>query len=165
MGKLTPIFNTNRMVRQYAEQFYIPAMLRGSYLSADGLKRSIELAHAKDRLRHRWSGIKLVGIHTSGNGHYKVGENLQVEALVDLPELEPAEVRVQLYAGPLSASGRIENPQVMDMQHARQMAPNRHLFVGRIDCRASGRQGFAVRVVPGLTDLATPFEPGLILWN
>jgi glycogen phosphorylase len=45
------------------------------------------------------------------------------------------------------------------------MAPGRHLFVGEIACRSSGRQGFAIRVVPGVKDLATPFEPGLILWN
>jgi starch phosphorylase len=51
------------------------------------------------------------------------------------------------------------------MTHAKQLAPNRHLFVGQIDCRASGRQGFAVRIVPGNPDLATPFEPGLITWN
>jgi starch phosphorylase len=51
------------------------------------------------------------------------------------------------------------------MQHSRQMGANRHLFTGTIECRTSGRQGFAVRVVPGHPDMATPFEPGLILWN
>jgi hypothetical protein len=39
------------------------------------------------------------------------------------------------------------------------------LFSGQIDCKTSGRQGFSVRVLPGSPDLATPFEPGLILWN
>jgi hypothetical protein len=39
------------------------------------------------------------------------------------------------------------------------------VFVGKIDCRTSGRQGFAIRVLPGYQDMATPFEPGLIIWN
>jgi hypothetical protein len=45
------------------------------------------------------------------------------------------------------------------------MAPGRHLFIGTVSCKTSGRHGYAVRVVPGNTDLATPFEPGLISWN
>lgn len=165
MSKLAPVFNTNRMVREYADRFYAPANARGTALETEGMKRSIELAHAKDKLRQRWGGIRVVGVHSSGNGHFKVGENMQVEALVDLPEVNPREVRVQLYAGAINAGGKIDQPQVMTMEHTREMAPNRHLFVGRIDCQSSGRHGFAVRVVPGLEDLATPFEPGLILWN
>ena len=53
----------------------------------------------------------------------------------------------------------------MDMNYSKQLAPGRHLFTGRIDCRTSGRQGFSVRVLPGNADMATPFEPGLIIWN
>ncbi len=33
------------------------------------------LAKAKDMLRQRWGGIKIVGVHTSGNGHFHVGES------------------------------------------------------------------------------------------
>jgi starch phosphorylase len=165
MRKLAPVFNTNRMVRQYAENHYIPAMDRGLRLGDENLKRAVALAHAKDRYRAKWGSIKIVGVHTSGNGHYKVGDKLQIEALLDLPDLEPTELAVQLYAGPITSSGEIDGPQILTMQHARQMAPNRHLFTGTIDCRTSGRQGFALRVVPGNPDLASQFEPGLIIWN
>ena len=79
--------------------------------------------------------------------------------------LKPDDVAVELYAGALNSTGKIDKPQLLRMTYGQQMAPGRHLFIGRIDCRASGRQGFAIRVVPGSTDLATPFEPGLILWN
>ena len=51
------------------------------------------------------------------------------------------------------------------MSHAKALAPERHLFIGRLDCRNSGRQGFAIRILPGYKDLATPFEPGMIIWN
>ncbi len=165
MRKLAPIFNTNRMVRNYAEMFYIPALDRGELLRADNLSRAIALAHAKDALRHKWGGIKIVGVHTSGNGHFKVGEAMQVEAMVDLPGVDPKDLTVQLYAGPTSARGEIEQPQALVMKHVKGLAPDRHLFVGQIECRTSGRQGFAVRILPGNPDLATPFEPGLIAWN
>jgi glycogen phosphorylase len=165
MWKLTPVFNTNRMVRNYAEMFYIPALDRGQVLAADGLSRAIQLARTKDLLRHRWGGIRIVGVHTSGNGHFKVGEQMQVEAMVDMPGVDPGDVTVQLYAGPINSRGEIEQPQALSMNHAKALAPERHLFIGRLDCRNSGRQGFAIRILPGTADLATPFEPGLIIWN
>ena len=165
MRKLAPVFNTNRMVREYAERFYVPADKRGRILSEDGSKRALALSHMKDKLRHSWGGIRIVGVHSSGNGHYHVGDEMQVEALVDLPDIDPAEVTVQLYAGPITATGEIGSAQILNMTHAKAIANNRHMFSGKIDCRASGRQGFAVRVLPGSPDLATPFEPGLIAWN
>ncbi|HWB53975.1 MAG TPA: alpha-glucan family phosphorylase, partial [Tepidisphaeraceae bacterium] len=165
MRKLVPVFNTNRMVRQYTEHFYLSAHERGIALAADGLKRSIELANAKDNYLRIWNGLMVIGIHTSGNGHYKVGDSLQVEALVDLPQLNPKDVAVQLYAGSLNGAGEVENPSPIVMEVTRQMGPNRYLFTGRIACRTSGRQGFAIRVLPGNPDMATPFEPGLIAWN
>jgi starch phosphorylase len=165
MRKLAPVFNTNRMVREYAERFYIPAYDRGVLLMADSMAKAISLAHKKDSLRHKWQSIKIVGVHTTGNGHFKVGQTMQVEAMVDLPGITPEDLTVQLYAGPISAKGEIEHPQALVMEHSKALAPDRHLFVGKIDCRTSGRQGFAVRILPGAPDLVSPFEPGLIIWN
>ena len=82
-----------------------------------------------------------------------------------LPSVSPNDVSVQLYAGRISAYGQIEGPEAHEMQHAKEIAPNRHLFTGTIECRTSGRQGFAIRVLPGHVDMASPFEPGLITWN
>jgi glycogen phosphorylase len=165
MRRLGPVFNTNRMVRDYTEKFYVPAATRGAALAADGMARAKALAHAKESLRHRWGGIKIVGVHTSGNGHYRVGEGMQVEALVEIPGIEPTELQVQLYAGPINATGQIDHPQSMPMSHSKLIANGRHLFTGKIDCNNSGRHGFAIRILPGNADLATPFEPGLIIWN
>ena len=165
MRKLAPVFNTNRMVRDYTQMFYLSAFERGSQLAANELARAMALARAKDSMRHRWHNIRIVGVHTSGNGHFKVGETMQVEAMVDLPGLDPNELTVQLYTGPVSAQGEIEQPQALRMNHSKAMAPDRHVFVGQVTCRTSGRQGFAIRVLPGYKDMATPFEPGLIVWN
>ena len=54
----------------------------------------------------RWNGIRIVGVHTSGNGHFKVGDTMQVEAMVDLPGIDPKELTVQLYTGPVSAKAK-----------------------------------------------------------
>lgn len=165
MRKLAPVFNTNRMVKEYADKFYMPADARGALLSADGMARATRLAQRKDLLRHKWGNIQVVGVHTSGNGHFRVGESMQVEAMIDMPGLTPTDVQVQLYCGRINAKGEIEDPQALVMQHNKSITGERHVFVGKVDCRSSGRQGFALRILPGESDLASPFEPGLILWN
>jgi glycogen phosphorylase len=165
LRKLAPLFNTNRMVRDYTEKLYLPAAARGAALGAEALKRAVALAHAKDRLRQKWPGVRIVGVHTSGNGHFKVGQSMQVEAMIDLGDLSPQDVQVQLYAGDITASGAIGAAMPLTMEQTKQMAPGRHLYIGRVDCKTSGRHGFAIRVLPGNPDMASPFEPGLILWN
>jgi glycogen phosphorylase len=165
MRKLAPVFNTNRMVREYADRFYVPSDARGRALVANNLERSVALAKFKDVLRSRWGGVKIVGVHVAGNGHYRVGDDMQVEALIDLPDIDPKDVAVELYCGPITATGQIGKPDVLRMQYTKQIGGPRHVFSGQIACRTSGRQGFAVRVVPGSEDMATPFEPGLIAWN
>jgi starch phosphorylase len=164
LRKLAPVFNTNRMVRDYTERFYLPALRRGQMLSADGLARAVNLAHMKQELRHKWPNIRFAGIHASGTGHFKVGEELQVEAMLDLSDVSPKDLAVELYAGRINAAGQIEAPSATRMEYMREMAPGRHLFSGKLACKTSGRHGYAVRVVPGSPDLATQFEPGLITW-
>ena len=165
LRQLAPVFNTNRMVKEYAEKMYLPAGSRGTLLAADGLARARGLSVAKAMYQQKWSGIRVVGVNTSGSGHYKVGQDVQVETLVDLPDLNPQELRVQLYAGEINSTGEIEAAQVVAMTHAKAMGGSRHMFAGVLACRSSGRQGFAIRVLPGNPDLATPFESGLIYWN
>ena len=165
MRRLAPMFNTNRMVKDYAEMFYLPAHERGVKLSANSLARAAELAHAKQRFRQMWRGIKIVGVHNTGAGHFKVGETMQVEATIELPDLAPAELAVQLYTGVINATGQIEDPFVVPMKHAKAVAQNQHLFIGTIECRTSGRQGYSIRVLPGHPDMVSPYESGLVQWG
>src|SRR4029079_2362170 len=65
MRRLAPVFNTNRMVQNYTERFYINAMHRGVELAANDMAKSIDLARAKDSLRRKWGNLKIVGVHTS----------------------------------------------------------------------------------------------------
>ena len=164
--QLAPVFNTHRMVREYAERFYVPAATRGAQLMADDLGRSVALARAKHELRERWGGVHIVGVRASGDGHYTVGQTIDVEATVDLPAgVRPADVAVQLVCGSATAAGGIADPVTVAMTPTAASVAGRQGFAGRIACRVSGRQAYAVRVVPGLADLATAFEPGLIVWH
>ena len=152
--KLAPAFNTNRMVREYTERFYVPAAVRGQRLGAGNLARSVALARAKAGLRDRWPRVHVLEVRASGDGHFKVGQQIEIEATVDLPGVRPDEVAVQLYCGPTTATGGIDDPQVLPMEPAREAGPDRHVFVGKLTCRTSGRQG-----TPSVSCRATPTWP------
>ena len=167
MRKLAPVFNTNRMVQRLRREVLHPrAATAATQLAADGLAR-VGRAGAREGRAAAASGAasRSSASTPAATATSRSATRMQVEALVDLPDVDPKDVHVQLYAGPINATGEIERPHVMDLTYGKPMAPGRHLFIGKIDCRTSGRQGFAIRIVPGHPDMATPFEPGLITWN
>ena len=165
LRKLAPMFNTNRQVAQYTTSLYVPANKWGHVLLNDSLKPAVELAHAKDSLRHNWGNVRIVASDSSGNGHHKVGDKISVEAIVELGTVPPQQIRAQLLSGPMNADGSAEITSTTEMSHAREVAPGKHLYSATLACDRSGRYGFALRVVPGLANLSHPFEPGLIRWN
>ncbi len=158
MRKLAPVFNTNRMVRDYAEKFYLPSFARGKLLAANGMKRAIALAKSKDSLRHRWSAIKIVGVHTSGNGHFKVGESMQVEALVDLPGVDPDGIgraalrrpgqrprRNRAAAGPDDDAQQGDGPRTAPVHRQIRLPHQRPAGICHPNPARRGRSGDAVR--------------------
>ena len=49
---LVPVFNTNRMVEEYAERCYLPSHRRFTKLAGGHLKAAQELAEWRRRVRH-----------------------------------------------------------------------------------------------------------------
>lgn len=166
MMTVCPVFNTNRMVQEYAERFYLPAADRYLELTGQGARAGFELATWLGKLRSEWSSIKVESVSIQGNDHIEVGQALKVIAKVQLGGLKPQDVSVELYHGSLDAMGNINGAQTALMND--QGVDGRegvHDFVGQIPCRASGQHGYAVRVLPRHPLLPRPFEPTLIRWG
>ena len=84
MQNLAPIFNTKRMVSEYAEQLYFPAHRRWQELNASEAKRSIAIARWKTHIRDHWSDLRVEEKHTDAktaaaqNSELGVGESTTV---------------------------------------------------------------------------------------
>ena len=153
MRKLAPVFNTNRMVQRVRREVLHPRARRAARCSPrDSMARSRRSWRTRrTRSASKWGGIKVVGVHTSGNGHYKVGDRDAGRS-----DARPAGPRPEGRARPA-----LRRPDQRDRARSsarrsldddttcKQMAPGRHVFTGTIECRTSGRQGFAMRVLPG----------------
>jgi starch phosphorylase len=164
MRAIGPDFNTNRMVRDYAEKMYLPALDRYSELSSDGFARAKQIAVWKQHLRERWQGIKMVEVSAENHKTLKVGETLTVHARIDLGQLKPEDVSVELIYGNLNAEGEIENPKIVLMKPQDKPEGSVYNFLGTNKLEMSGRLGHTVRVLPHHEDLENPLKLGLILW-
>ena len=69
MQNLAPIFNTKRMVAEYAEQLYFPAHRRWQHLNETGGKRSIALTRWKTHIQDHWGDLPDRGETHRGEGY------------------------------------------------------------------------------------------------
>jgi starch phosphorylase len=161
------VFNTNRMVRDYVEQCYVPSAMRSEQIMAEDLERARALAAWKAKLRQQWGKLRVERIWAdmAESQELKVGDQLQVQAQVYLGDLKPTDVAAELFYGPLDTEGLIVQARVLPMLIAQSKGMGTYIFAGAIACRTSGRHGYALRLVPQHENLGNPFEMGLILWD
>jgi starch phosphorylase len=164
MRTLCPFFNSNRLVRQYVEEFYMPSLTRYTALSENGLERAKSLAAWKARVQSNWSGIKIVEVKAGTPQELKVRDALTVHAWLDLGPLTPDDVEVELYQGQLDADGEILWPNAVPMLALGQTRGPLYEFACEVSMQTSGQHGYTVRVLPNHPDLGDPYKQGLILW-
>jgi starch phosphorylase len=162
---LCPAFNTNRMVHDYAEKFYVPCHERWLELGKEEMTRARLLAQWKRVLHSTWPEVDVQDVRVTEQVALQVGSNLEVSARVALGALKPDDVAVEVYCGPLDAAGNISNGRAVRMDWSKAESNGVHVFKGDVPCVNSGRNGFAVRVIPNHVDYGYCYEPGLIAWK
>jgi starch phosphorylase len=164
MRAIGPEYNTNRMVRQYAEEMYLPALQLAGTLSKDNLEHAKQLAAWKQNLRANWSTLNILEVKNEKHDGFKVGDPCVIHAWLDLGKCKSDDISVEIFYGPLDANGDIGSPRTSLMQYLKQAENGSHEFTGTIKLETSGRMGHTVRVLPKHPDIDNPFREGLILW-
>lgn len=164
MSKLGPVFNVNRMVREYAINMYLPASGRYLEFIQDGGERARQLAAWKSRLKAEWKNVQINAVEGGDTTVVRVGDQMTVSAWVQLAGLSVSDLSVQIYYGKIDTAGDIAKGLIEPMVTSGETKGAATLFTGTICYRQGGRHGFTVRVLPNHRDLNSPFETGLILW-
>jgi starch phosphorylase len=158
-----PVFNTARMVRDYATQGYFPSSDRYQDMIANRYLAAKELAHWKADLFEHWYDIKIVDIDISESVNVQVNQVITVKARINLAVLTSADVKVELYQGSVDTDGEIINGVPVMMDYQGQDPQGLSIYIANITYTSSGLQGLSLRVLPKHKNL-TPHEAGLILW-
>lgn len=101
MARLTPQFSTNRVVREYSEQRYLPAAEAFLERAADNGKVAQQIADWQQTLEHSWPGLRVDGITARQEGKQYI-----FSANVLLNGLAPQDVNVELYANAVDGGMR-----------------------------------------------------------
>ncbi len=164
MQQLCPVYNTNRMVCDYAEEYYAASAERYQALTADKGARARVLAAWQERVAREWHNVLIRSVHSSGAEEAKVGQQVGVWCQVVLGGLMPEDVVVEIVTGHVDERGRFAAPETVIMRCEGHEGEQVHLYRGEIECRRSGREGYAVRVMPNHVDLCNRHVMRLVFW-
>jgi len=164
ISTLASLYNTNRMVREYCERFYIQAHDRATDLIFDDNTRIKGLAWWKVHIRAHWKGLRLDSVESDIDGELSDGATIAIRVCLFTGKIKPEDVNVQIYEGSLDPMGQIAHLQIVEMNLEPDPSSNSAEFTGSVTCRGSGRHGFTVRVLPHQADLPNPVSLGLVLW-
>ncbi len=164
MKVVCPFFNTNRMVRNYLNKYYLPAFEKWRQTSNDGGKTARQIVEWRERVRQNWDGVQILSVDAPERDNVMIGEELEVNALVKIGELKPDEVQVQLYFGRVDDKGSLKDAAAIPMVLRESKSDGSHLFSAKFKVESTGQFGYSVRVLPNHPIMDTPLQLGLIRW-
>jgi starch phosphorylase len=157
MGRLTPAYGSNRMMRDYVQQAYLPAMAQQRHRIANGNQAAREMRLWAERLRECWPRLSIGQVEVSATGR-----GWSFSALVRLDQLGADDVRVELFANPIGNGA----PEIRAMSRGEPSAGpgNGWVYSGRVDSTRPAHD-YTVRIVPHHPNARIPTEAALILWQ
>ena len=156
-------FCSLRMVSEYKKRFYFPAAERWELLLSNNAEEARKLAVQLKRLRTHWEKIQIKPPRRQTLEPYRVGDSFPVTAEVNLAELSPAEVDVELYYGNLKSLEEVSASHVEPMKVQEDYGNGNYLYGCTLNCDVSGRFGFTARISPS-GDERIKSIPRLMSW-
>jgi phosphorylase/glycogen(starch) synthase len=167
LATIPKFFDTNRMVSEYAEKAYKPLASAHFTLAERDYARTLEVAKRRTRVIPAFNGVVVKDVRVPDLTKARSGDELMVEADIDLNGLDPSEVCVELVLG--HANGNGWNIAGLDLQRlqpalpaagaspgsngstspAQPVPPGQPItFTGKRRIQASGAYRFGLRVRP-----------------
>jgi starch phosphorylase len=156
MARLTPQFSANRAVREYTEEFYLPAAAAYRRRAADKGAAGAHLIKWQRILAEKWDNLRF------GEVNVTTEEQHLFEAQLYLNGLDPEAVRVELYAERLNGG----DPVRQEMTRGQRLvgAENGFAYSARVPANRPATD-YTARVTPCLPGVAVPLEEARILWQ
>lgn len=164
---LTWKFSTHRMLQEYAQKMYVPAMERVDHMSSGNYTPAKDLTDWRSHIVRNWPQVRIMAskaMNMLQDQSSKSGESINLCATVALGAIEPADVRVELYYGNLDKGNLIEDPQIEPMHVVEKQDSGLYKYSADIRLLEGGQYGYTFRVIPWHPDLIDKFDPALIRW-
>jgi starch phosphorylase len=156
MSNLTPRFSADRTVREYTEDYYIPAAAAFQSRAADKVALGRQIVDWGRDLDAKWQGLHF--------GKSKVDQrdgNLVFEVEVFLNGLDPKALRVELYADPLDGEAALR----LEMTRLQARGASEETLYSATVPANRPEGDFTARMMPRFGGVAIPLEERRILWQ
>lgn len=157
MACLAPHFSTNRTVREYTEQHYLPAASVYHERSADNGASGVQMFNWRKDLKENWAALRFgdMEIKTDGDRHL-----FKVQVYLD--DLDPEAVHVELYTNGINGNAA----ERVGMTRELQLTGDKGGYTYRADVPAvRAADDYTARLIPHHNDVAVPLEDTHILWQ
>jgi glycogen phosphorylase len=157
MAQLTARFDANRTVREYTEQFYLPAAAAYRQRAADKGMLGAHILDWQRAVARHWAAVHFgpLQVETAAEQHV-------FQLPVYVGELDPDAVRVELYADPVNGGAPLR--QVMTRGAPIAGATNGYTFRAGVPA-ALPATAYTPRLIPYHPEAAVPLEAAQILWQ
>jgi starch phosphorylase len=157
MARLTPRFSTNRTVREYVEQHYLPAASAYRERCADKGAPGVQIVNWRRALEREWPAVKFGAARASSDN----GRHL-LEVEVTLGGLDPNAVRIEFYAD--GTGGSVPSSVEATCSGRPDDAAMPCVYAARVPATRPATD-YTARVIPHRAGVAVPLEATRILWQ
>jgi len=161
-------FSSYRMVRDYAEKFYVPAINACDKFYKEDFATAKAMAKWQNDLTSNWDQLIIEKVETPTlESSPKVGDRIPVDIRVHLGNIPPDDILVEVIAGNLNSLEQMNNyrPVIATITNGSDTSQNGYgNYQAEVICEESGRFGIAARVVPRNPNLIHNRIPKLIKW-
>jgi starch phosphorylase len=155
MAGLTPPFSSNRMLRQYVDDVYLPAAAAIRRRAAEDGRLARELHGWATALATHWAEVRVAAVEVA-----REGDRWAFDVRASLGAVTPDRVRIELYAEPLAGDTPVR--VVMDRVEG---TTARGGIVYRAHVPASRpASDYTPRILPHHPDARIPMEAAYIRW-
>ncbi len=153
----------SRMVHDYVVDLYTPAAAASRTVDGPGYVQARELAAWKERVHKSWPAVRVEHVEPGGLGATpELGESFDLRATVNLGDLSPDDVRVELLYGSVDDEDLLVAPERVLLTLAGPASHGSARYLGSVPLERAGAFGYTVRVVPAHPLLANDAELNLV---
>jgi starch phosphorylase len=157
-------FSSHRMVREYQELYYAPAIASYGDLLAGGADKVEALVKQHARLESLWKDVTIATPrYDTELGKLHVGDTITITTDVHLGQLKPEEVDVEVYYGPVDTELHITQSHVTVIPNGEDIGNGNYRYRHELPCGRAGRYAFTTRVTPK-GDQWNHVMPGFVTW-
>jgi starch phosphorylase len=157
MARLTPAYSSNRMVQDYVDRAYLPAVSQQRFRTADNGHVAKNMQLWAERLHRFWSHL-----HIGETTVSTTDQDWSFSTAVYFGDMATENVQVELYADHRDDGV----PEIHKMQQGKPIVGSGNGYIYDVQiAQTRSAQDYTVRITPWFEGVSVPTEIALILWQ